>query len=266
MKTISHVIQTSLGALAFLALPHLAAAQDSHVMTSEDRFAEIRDSLQRIEDRIQTRSVKIRTKDWNWEELERFQSLMWKSMALDPARVPSSEVPTQLDPVILTQQMKKELAGLLRSRHVAEKYHAEDAFDDYVTLCQELIELREKDLYRKARVIAKKGELDQKYMSLVGTIASQASSQMELTVAWDKADRESIREGLTEVRNEFEEMKNPEMRQPASYSGETPQKGGSVKTLVWVLMPLFFLTGLVGGLSWNDENGKRRRREAEPKP
>lgn len=245
-----------------------AHAQDSHILTPEARFDEIRDSLQRIEDRIQTRSVRIKTKDWNWDELDQFQSLLWKAMALDPASVPSSEIPTHLDPVNLTNDLKKGLARILRSRHVAEKYHAEEHFDDYVTLAQELIEMREKDLYRKARVIAKRGVLEEKYQNLSAAMAAQAQSQMELTVNWDKSDREEIREGLARVSAEFREVRDQGARTPASFEGDHHEKGGSVKTLMWVLMPLFFLTGLVGGLSWNDDKGGRKRRidATEPKP
>lgn len=234
-----------------------AFAEESEPGSFESKsLAGVDDSLTRIEKLLEYRTVKIKTKTWTWEELDRFQGMMWHAMALDPAMVDSKEIPPHLDPVNLTRDMRKGLTDLIQSRHVAEKYGVEKSFDDYVALCETILKMREDGLYRKARLLGKKGTIEELYTGLANSLGTKAQSQVELSVVWDKADRKDLIQELGHVRGELNSLNQhfSEIRQPTSIPDD---KLASLKQLLWVMFPLVFFTGLVGGLTWRSQSSGR---------
>ena len=231
--------------------PTLAATPSADY--EERSLANIEETMMHIENLLEHRTVKIKTKAWTWEELDKFQNTLWHAMALDPARLESKHIPPHLDPVFLTGELKKELASLRKSRHVAEKYEVTEAFDEYVALCDEIIELRNKSLYRRARVLGKKGIVEGLYTRLAESLGERAQSQVEFSVVWNKADRQELVEELRRVKSEMSGLQTrySEIRKPASLDDS---RLDSMKKLLWVLFPLVFLTGLVGGLTWRSSS------------
>lgn len=268
MKTSSHFnsafVALCLVSRAFASGDGALTGEVPHdVRGSHQTLSAIGDRLDRVERLIETRTVKIRTTAWTWDELDAFQNKLWRAMALDPARVEAAQIPAALDPETLTRDMSEDLEKLVRSRSVAEKYGVEEAFDEYVALCRELIELRGKNLYRKARILAKRGVVENSYFALAQALADKAQAQVDLRVTWNKGDRQELLEEFSHVRMDFNALKGqPGVREPASVTNRLLTENGG---LLWVLFPLLFLTGLVGGLAWNREpNSGKAREEVEP--
>lgn len=246
---------TALWSLAF------AAHADEEVAPMENSetkvFDQIRDRLSDVQSLIDSRSVKIKTKAWTWEELDRFQTLVWKSMALDPARLDSRYIPPELEPEALTKDLRTELDKLIQTRFVAERYRVEAEFDEYVLLVQEIVELREKQLYSRSRHIAKKGLVDGLYANLAKKLANRAQSEVELSVTWDRNDRKALNEQLAGIRGDLKNLANHYEEAGKSMNALTPPTWTSLQKVLWVLMPLLFLTGFIGGLAWNRGGDKK---------
>jgi|GEM_PF-1545083 len=206
----------------------------------------IEKSLHALEQRMTSRKATLRTKDWEWEDLTRFQRALWRAMALDPANVSEHLIPSNIHPRALTEQLRTELDRLVRARTVAEKYSVTAEFDAYVDYCRQILTLRDEGLFRLSRVDAKRGVLEDKYLAIADKLAQNAGVRVELGVAWNDGDRKDIVESLAGVRQEIHEFRSDVSRLPASMV--PAESVTSVKTLLWILIPLVFATGFLGGL------------------
>jgi hypothetical protein len=211
-----------------------------------DTLARIESSLHDLEERMTSRKATLRTKEWEWEDLSRFQRALWRAMALDPADVAEHLIPTHIHPRYLTGQLRTELDRLVRARDVAVKYNVEEEFDAYVSYCQQVLDMRDEGLFRRSRVDAKRGVLEDKYLALADKLTSSAGLKIELGVAWDEGDRRDVLSSLAEVREEVRAFRSDVTRLPASVV--SAERVSGVKTLLWVLIPLVFATGFLGGL------------------
>lgn len=211
-----------------------------------ETLARIERSLHTLEERMTTRKATLRTKDWEWEELSHFQRSLWRAMALDPAQVSENLIPAHIHPRALTEQLRTELDRLVHARVVAEKYNVTEEFDAYVDYCREILAMREDGLFRQSRIDTKRGGLENRYFAITEKLAQSAGAKVELGVAWDEGDRRDILASLSSVRDEIHEFRNDVMRLPASVV--PTENFSNVKTLFWILIPLVFATGFLGGL------------------
>jgi hypothetical protein len=220
-------------------------------LANEKLVQEIGRLMDRVDERLESRQIKVRTFSWSWDELEHFENQIWRAMALDPARLDSKEIPEGLDPVEITHQLRVSLGHLKASRSVAESYRAAREFDDYVNLCDEIIGLREKALYRQARLVAKKGLLEENFQKLSSALESEAQTSMELSVRWAENDRRAVASHLVSIEQDLGTLKEriEPRREPASdrRAVELAHKFETFKHFAALVLFVVFSTGFVGG-------------------
>ncbi len=217
--------------------------------TPGQAMVRIEERLQKLEEAFTSRKTTIRTTEWTWTELESFQKALWRAMALDPAQMDDAQIPPYIHPRALTQQLASELVRLERSRPVAVKYGVEAEFDDYLAFCRQLILWRDEGLFRQSRLVAKRGVLEEKYVRLSDRVAARAVRGIEVGLVWNDAEQSELLRALHDVKREFASVKADPKRQPASLLGGL-ESVAPLRSLLWMLAPLLFLTGFVGGLLW----------------
>jgi len=216
------------------------------------------DLLTRIETLAQSRNVTIKNKNWSWSELQAFQSELLEAMALDPAMLGSEYIPGHLEPVFMTEALEQKLKRLVESRNIAVKFGAGAEFDEYVKQVDEIFALRKQRLYRMARLIAKKGLLEGKFLAVADQMQKNADPGFEIALSWNEDDREEILSSLQEMASLLAPQAGKEpahLRGPASIAETelTPERLQWVKRLLPVLLFLVFVTGLIAGYLWRRE-------------
>ena len=107
------------------------------------------------------------------DEVTDFQFYMWRSFAFDPdgAKVPKSE-----GPALTASQVTEDLENrffLIKTASWHIQQGVSDEFNNYIAVCEEIVELRKKRLYADARAIARRGELEQAYQRLSDAIEAK---------------------------------------------------------------------------------------------
>jgi hypothetical protein len=146
----------------------ILAGSASAGLAAETQAPSLQESYANLEKAIQSTKENTVRKTGGvsrWPELERFQSSLWRAMALDPsviAAVPISEVPKELFAHELNQDLENQLASLKKSP-VSKELGIEAEFSQYLGIVQNIISLRKMRRFPEARAIAKRGVLDQRF-------------------------------------------------------------------------------------------------------
>lgn len=112
-----------------------------------------------------------------WSEIHNLQFYMWRSFAFDPQGIrPLHPID---GPSISATEITEDLENrflLVKDATWPETLGIAPAFNDYIALCQEIIDFRKKRLYSDAKSIAKRGDLDEAYHRLIDAIEQIQSS------------------------------------------------------------------------------------------
>ena len=152
----------------------LAATASSSLGASPNR--PLQENLTQLEGAVQSAKEQVAAlapgKKFHWIELENFQSLLWRAMALDPSTVytvPVNQVPKNLFSAELNSELEQKLAELKRSTQ-AKVFHAEAEFNQYISTVERILNQRKSHQYPQARAVGKRGTLDAVYQPLLKKI------------------------------------------------------------------------------------------------
>jgi hypothetical protein len=142
------------------------AGTASRSLGAESQTSGLQESFAELERAIQTtKEANARESSLHWPEIERFQSDLWRAMALDPsviAPVPANEVPRELFSAELNASLLSQLEEIKKSP-LPKQWGVEAEFSQYLVTVQEIMNLRKGRLFPQARAIAKRGVLDKKF-------------------------------------------------------------------------------------------------------
>lgn len=156
------------------ATPSVVYAHALSLLRKESqKLATLRVDAEKISKIQPTRASMIETDPNPRGEVSDFQFYMWRSFAFDPdgAKVPKSE-----GPALTASQVTEDLENrffLVKTASWPNQQAVSDEFNNYIAVCEEIIELRKKRLYAEARAIARRGELEQAYQRLFDAIESR---------------------------------------------------------------------------------------------
>lgn len=142
-----------------------------------------------------------------WKELERFQTALWRAMALDPApgaAVPVREVPKELFAAELNQDLRTQFEALEKSP-IPEQSGAGPEFKQYLATAGQILSLRESRQFPQARAIAKRGILDHDFKPLL-TRVHAIKDPAQAAPAWH-----AIEEGVRTLKEQVY-PKDPQKR------------------------------------------------------
>ena len=113
-----------------------------------------------------------------WPELERFQTSLWKAMALDPGPitvVPIKLVPKELYSEDLTAILSQQLESLKQSG-IPKSLNAQAEYDQYLSTVRKIIAYRISRQFPQARAFAKRGTLDEQFARLMKKIQGNTAT------------------------------------------------------------------------------------------
>ena len=164
-----------IAALISLASTAPALAMESSALNLQESFTQLEKAIQSSKDSI----VKNETAHVsNWPELEKFQTSLWRAMALDPlalANVPVNEVPKELFAAELNQDLHDQLENLKKST-LPKTTGAETEFNQYLSTATQILKFRDARQFPQARAIAKRGILDGDFLPLLQKAGHSKSS------------------------------------------------------------------------------------------
>lgn len=114
----------------------------------------------------------------SWAELEKFTSMLYRAMALDPGpgnNVPPSQVPKELFAAVLNQEIIEKWNEIKKS-DVPKNARAQFEFEQYAQVVDRIIAYRKTRSFPQARAIAKRGEVEQAYQAFVGKFSVSAEA------------------------------------------------------------------------------------------
>jgi hypothetical protein len=139
---------------------------------SAEKTHTFQDSISQLETSLQTVKEQSVAKDGSkvilWPELQEFQSLLWRSMALDPsliAPVPLADVPKNLFSAELNAELQTKFAELKKSSRQHD-LQVDAEFSQYITTVEKMLAFRRMRQFPQARAIGKRGFLDQVFSPL----------------------------------------------------------------------------------------------------
>ena len=142
----------------------------------------VQQSFTKLEEAIQSAKDQVNEsgshENFHWVELQTFQNLLWRAMALDPstiAPVPVNQVPKNLFAVELNAELDQRFAELKKSARPHE-FKADEEFAQYVTVVERILGQRHMRQFPQARGTAKRGTLDSVYQPLSKKFTSEAES------------------------------------------------------------------------------------------
>ena len=162
------------GLAMLLATTSHSLAADS-TRTVEENFNQLETALKMAKDQI----ADVDLGDGNrWPELEAFQNILWRAMALDPslvAPVQPNQVPKNLFSAELNVELETKFA-ILKSSKRAHELNAEAEFNRYAATVEQMLNQRNKRQFPQARATAKRGTLDAAYLPLAQKFMSHEES------------------------------------------------------------------------------------------
>jgi hypothetical protein len=123
---------------------------------------------QQVEKIIQAHSTDTSAISRVWPKLEKFQSALYRAMALDPGpgiNVPASQVPKKLFAAEINADIIEQYEAL-KTSDFAKDYRAQFEFDQYLQTAGQIIQHRKARAFPTARAIAKRGTLEKHYAEL----------------------------------------------------------------------------------------------------
>ncbi len=150
----------------------------------QEAFSELERAIQSSKDSATAEN------NLQWPEIVRFQSNLWRAMALDPssiAPVPVNEVPKDLFAAELNASLLEQLEAIKKSP-LPRQWGVEAEFSQYLVTVQEIMTLRKARQFPQARAIAKRGILDKKFEPIAKKISPAPSNSLSTGAAWAAVD------------------------------------------------------------------------------
>jgi hypothetical protein len=162
----------------------------------------VQQSFNKLEEAIQSAKDQVNEsgthQNFHWVELQTFQTLLWRAMALDPstvAPVPVTQVPKNLFAVELNAELDQRFAELKKSTR-AHEFNADEEFAQYVTVVERILGQRHMRQFPQARGTAKRGTLDSVYQPLAKKFIGDAETVSIPAIAQIETQTHVLKEQL----------------------------------------------------------------------
>ncbi len=165
----------------------------------QEQFTKLDSAIQSAKEQVSEKPIH---KGFHWNELEAFQAMLWRSMALDPSTVvpvPPLQVPKDLFANELNAELTKQLNNLKKS-DIPRQFHVIEEFNQYIQTVEKLVAQRHLRQFPQVRAFAKRGYLDSAYLPL----KSKLASSVDVTASVDIPALKDIEESAKNLKAQLD--------------------------------------------------------------
>lgn len=205
--------------LTFFTSPYFMPASHAEVTTRTTTTPKTdKELLQAFDQTIEQMDLSAQQnygiQNYTWTELELFNALLYRAMALDPGptvQAPPETVPKELFAAALNDELFKKWDALKKSS-VPQKTRAQFEFEQYSHVVERILAFRKTRGFPAARSIAKRGELESALKTLREKILVSSEANTPLTEL-------SLKERLTELKTTTASMLQRETKKDPFSNG-----------------------------------------------
>jgi hypothetical protein len=193
------------GVFAFIATASASLGAEP-TPSIQQNFTKLEAAIQSAKDQVNESG---NHQNFHWPELQSFQTLLWRAMALDPsivAPVPVAQVPKNLFAVELNAELDRRFADLKKST-LPHEFKADVEFAQYVTVIERILGQRHMRQFPQARGTAKRGGLDSVYQPLAQKFVSTAEAISIPALAQIETQTSALQEQLDDTPSQKDAAK-----------------------------------------------------------